>query len=280
MPNPFTDDKGNPTVSMTEAGENLSNDLKRLMNGLGNLDEILNPEDNILLKPNINSWHESPAAVDPGFLTSFIDFLRAEGYSNLTVAECSGRHWAPTEKVVEKKGLLPLLKERRVPFVNLENVEWKKFQTGGQHLPEVHLPKILGDYDKLIFTPNLKTHGNTGFTVALKLAMGLTPLKDREKFHQGSVSGAVADLARVVWPDLVVVDGRKAFIDGGPTFGTAAEPGVLLACGDPVACDIQAVKVLQQWGAQAHLGTSDPYECELIAHMKDKLPEDINLKEV
>jgi uncharacterized protein (DUF362 family) len=270
VPNPYRDERGRALVTVTGARGPLREDLRRLIGGLGGLGRRFRLEESILLKPNINSHHPSPAAVDPEFLAAFIDLLQHEGYTRLAVAESSGRHWAPTERVVrDKEGLLPALEERGVPFLCLDDMEWEEVETGGQYLPRVHLPQVLGEYDRLIFLPNLKTHGDAGFTVALKLAMGFTPLCDRELFHRTSVAGAVVDLARVLTPDLVVVDGRKAFIAGGPTFGTVTEPGVLIASGDAVACDTEAARILIKWGAAAHLGTSDPHQTELILRAQD-----------
>ncbi len=270
MSNPYVDEQGRALVTVTGVQDSLQGDLRRLIDGLGGLSQLLEPGDRILLKPNINSHHPSPAAVDPEFLAAFIDVLKEEGYTRLAVAESSGRNWAPTEQVVQNKpGLLPSLQERDVPFLCLDDMEWEEVETGGQFLPRVHLPRILREYDRLIFLPNLKTHGNAGFTAALKLAMGLTPLSDRELFHRTSVPAAVADLARVVRADMVVVDGRRAFIAGGPTFGTLCEPGVLIASGDPVACDIEAARVLIKWGAGPHLGTSDPLQTEMILRARD-----------
>ncbi len=276
--NPYTDQDGRAVVAITRCRDSLRDDLNRVLDDLGDLSLLLSPGDRILIKPNINSHLEAPAAVDPAFLTSFIDLLQQRGYSNLAVAESSGRSWAPTAEVLRKKGLRPLLAERDVPLFNLDEMEWKRVETGGTYLPVVHLPAVLSDYDRLLFLPSLKTHGNTGFTLSIKLAMGLTPQEDRQLFHDTSVAGAIADLARVVRPDLVLVDGRSAFIDGGPDVGTRVEPGVLMASGDPVACDIEAVRMLLQYGAGPHIGTADPLATETIRQVSALAPESIAVR--
>jgi uncharacterized protein (DUF362 family) len=88
----------------------------------------------------------------------------------------------------------------------------------------------------------------------------------------------VADLARVVVPQLSVIDGRTAFVDGGPTFGEKAEPGVLLASGDPVACDVEAVRVLVQWGAAEHIGVRDPWETEQLKQVQFMAPDELTVR--
>jgi uncharacterized protein (DUF362 family) len=49
------------------------------------------------------------------------------------------------------------------------------------------------------------------------------------------------------------MDGRKAFVSGGPARGQLAEPGLLLASGDLVAIDIEAIKVLLDYEANNKL---------------------------
>ncbi|MFO7941163.1 MAG: DUF362 domain-containing protein [Bacillota bacterium] len=112
-------------VAITHSGEDLATSLERAMDTLGGFEAFFDPADRILLKPNINGPLDAPASVDPEFLMAFIDLLRARGYENLAVAEASGRTWAPTEKVVAKKGLLPDLKRRDVPFYALDDMEWR-----------------------------------------------------------------------------------------------------------------------------------------------------------
>ncbi len=278
MDNPYVDAEGRAVVSAAKTGESLKEDLKRLLAGLGGLDEKFSPEHRILIKPNVNSYHDAPAAVDLDFLAAFVEILQDEGCTDLAVAESSGRRWEPTSEVFEKKGIHPVMEELGVPLINLDEREWQKVETGGEHLTEVRIPKLLDDYDRLIFLPNLKTHGDAGFTCSLKLAMGVTHQKDRHLFHRDSVPAAVADLARIITPQLTVVDGREAFVADGPTFGEKAEPGVLLASGDQVACDIESVRLLLQWGAQDHLGTCDPYETELIKETQFMAPEEITVR--
>jgi len=265
------------TVAITRATGALRTDIDRTIQTLGGLEALFAPGDRILIKPNINSPLESPAGVDIAFLASFIDYLRESGYHRIAVAESSGRTWAPTDDVVRRKGLLPHLVDRDVPFFALDDMAWRKVQTGGDALPEVHIPRLLEEFDRLIFLPSLKTHGNTGYTLTIKLAMGLTPLSDRGKFHAAGVAHAIADLARILVPDFAFIDGRRAFIDGGPDYGTTAEPGVFLASTHPIALDIEAVRILLQYGAGPHIGATDPRSTGTMMALSDSLPDRITV---
>ena len=64
--------------------------------------------------------------------------------------------------------------------------------------------------------------------------------------------------------DLIIMDGRKAFVSGGPERGELAEPGIVMASGDMVAIDVEALKVLQSYPAENRLDR-DPYDLPQIA---------------
>lgn len=72
-------------------------------------------------------------------------------------------------------------------------------------------------------------------------------------------------------PDLIVMDGRKAFVTGGPQRGRVKEPNVVLASGDLVAIDIEAVKILLNYKAH-NLLLNDPWQLpQIITAQKHKL---------
>jgi uncharacterized protein (DUF362 family) len=62
-----------------------------------------------------------------------------------------------------------------------------------------------------------------------------------------------AEMNIPIKPDLILMDGRISFVSGGPAIGLAVHPGVILASGDPVALDVQGVRLLQNYAAVNHL---------------------------
>ena len=67
------------------------------------------------------------------------------------------------------------------------------------------------------------------------------------------VSERAAEMTIPIKPDLIIMDGRISFVSGGPAIGLAVHPGVILASGDPVALDVQGVRLLQNYAAVNHL---------------------------
>ena len=43
------------------------------------------------------------------------------------------------------------------------------------------------------------------------------------------------------------MDGRKCFISGGPASGELRSPGVVLASGDRIAMDVEALKIIESF---------------------------------
>ena len=73
----------------------------------------------------------------------------------------------------------------------------------------------------------------------------------------------IADINLCWQPDLILADGRKAFVTGGPNRGTVVEPGLVLASGDLVAIDAEMVKVLLGYNARNWL-LPDPWRLPQI----------------
>ena len=50
------------------------------------------------------------------------------------------------------------------------------------------------------------------------------------------------------------MDGRKCFTTGGPDVGHVEEPNIILASGDRIAIDVEALKILKSYKASNKLG--------------------------
>jgi uncharacterized protein (DUF362 family) len=59
--------------------------------------------------------------------------------------------------------------------------------------------------------------------------------------------------------DLVLMDGIKAFVTGGPEKGKVVEPELLLASKDRVAIDAVGVAILKMYGAKGKVGEADVF---------------------
>jgi len=256
LPNPYTRD-GKALVSFVVAGKKVKNDILRAVDLLGGFGRSLNPQDRILLKPNFNSDDPPPGSTALDFLTAVIELLQEHGCSQIFVGESAGRPWVPTEKVFKSSGLAARMAEMKIPLLDFDRSEYMDVPIAGEFLEVIAYPRDLENFDKIIYLPTMKTHYLAGFSMSLKLTVGLTHLADRALLHGDNnqfVSQRAAEMNKSIKPDLIIMDGRISFVSGGPAIGLAVHPGIILASGDPVALDVQGVRFLQNYAAVNHLG--------------------------
>jgi uncharacterized protein (DUF362 family) len=255
-PNPYTRE-GKALVSFVATGQDLKADVRKAVDMIGGLGKSLKPQDRILLKPNFNSDDPPPGSTALDFLQAVIEILREHGYTRVSVGEGSGVIWVPTEKVFTKVGLGTKMAEMKIPLVDFDRSRFIDVPLHGEFLDVIAYPQDLENFDKIIYLPTMKAHYLAGFSMSLKLTVGLTHLFDRRLLHGDNnqfVSQRAAELNIPVKPDLIIMDGRISFVSGGPAIGLAVHPGVILASGDQVAIDVQGVRLLQNYAAVNHLG--------------------------
>ncbi|HHE41625.1 MAG TPA: hypothetical protein ENL12_03145 [Dehalococcoidia bacterium] len=68
--------------------------------------------------------------------------------------------------------------------------------------------------------------------------------------HRTSLEEMIAEMNLYFAPDLVILDGRKCFVSGGPDQGEVRTPDVLFASTGRTIIDIEAVRVLKEFGAE------------------------------
>lgn len=244
-------------VSFVMASNNLKEDIRQAVGLIGGFGKALKPRDRILLKPNFNSDDPPPGSTALDFLAAVIEVLREHGCSNLTVGEGSGRVWVPTENVFRNLGVTAKMAEMKVPLLDFDRSPFIDVPLGGDFLDVIAYPKDLQEFDKIIYLPTMKAHYLAGFSMSLKLTVGLTHPADRTLLHDENsqfVAQRSAEMNIPVKPDLIIMDGRISFISGGPAIGLAVHPGMILASGDQVAIDVQGVRLLQNYAAVNHLG--------------------------
>ena len=224
--NPYLRD-GKALVSFANASNDIKADIQKVVDRIGGFEKSLKPQDRILLKPNFNSDDPPPGSTAFDFLFAVIDLLREHGYSRVSVGDGSGRAWVPTEKTFQRMGLDKKMAEKGVPLLNFEKSQYLDVPIGGDYLDVIAYPKDLESFDKIIYLPTMKTHHVAGFSLSLKLTVGLTHLADRSILHSDNnmfVSQRAAEMNIPVKPDLIIMDGRISFVSGGPAIGLAVHP--------------------------------------------------------
>jgi len=227
----------------------------------------------VVLKPNFNTADPAPGSTHSDTLRSLILALQQMGAKQITLAERSGPGDS-TRTVMEKKGIFSLAQELGFNILNLEEIGpegWVKIEPGDSHWSQgFHFPRIYLEAESIVQTCCLKTHAYGGhFTLSLKNAVGLVPRAGypyMKELHSSPYQRQmIAEINTAYSPDLVVLDGVEAFVDGGPHRGTRVEAGVMLASTDRVAIDAVGVAILRLLGTTPEVSRGLIFEQEQIA---------------
>jgi uncharacterized protein (DUF362 family) len=215
---------------------------------------------NVLIKPNFNTADPTPGSTHNDVLVAIAEEVWKLGGKSVSVGD---RSFPPTLEVMGKKGILPLLEKLQVRVTNFDDLkekDWVEFKPKGSHWPDgfrIARPVLESEY--LISTGCLKTHQYGGiFTLSLKLHVGVVPTSRQGFEYMRQLHGSphqrkmIAEINEPFKPNLVIMDGIEAFVDGGPATGKRAQGNVLWASSDRVAADAVGVALLK------HLGSNDP----------------------
>ena len=229
----------------------------------------------VALKANFNSADPFPASTHPDTLRVIVSVLKKAGVTGITLAERSGM--GTTRRVLEELGVFELGKKLGFDVVvsdELGKGDWVQFGRDETHwLRGFCIAKCFFDADIVLQTCCLKTHRFGGhFTLSLKNSVGLVAKRVPGEvydymweLHTSPFQRQmIAEINQRYRVDIVVMDGIRAFINGGPERGEVVEPNLLLASRDRVALDAVGVAVLRVYGAKGEVGKGRVFELDQI----------------
>ncbi len=235
----------------------------------------INPVKNkdVLIKPNFNTADPVPGSTHNDTLVALAQEVWEMGAKSVSLGE---RSYPPTRSVMEQKGILPLMKAldvKIIDFDQLDKKDWVKVKPEDSHWQDgFRVARPILESECLISTCCLKTHQYGGvFTMSLKLHVGVVPTSRQgynymSELHQSPHQRKlIAEINAPFKPDLVVLDGIDAFVDGGPANGKRAQGNVFLAATDRVAIDAVGLAILQYLGSNHQIMNTKIFEQEQIA---------------
>jgi len=242
LSNPFViNDK--PLVSKVKTTDNIKKDILKAVDALGGFRKAIDEGDKVLVKPNYNSADAPPASTEPQFLKAIVELLLEHGAGKVVVGESSWQ-LLKTRKALNETNTLAVLEDTGAEVAFFDEGTYSKVDVGGEYLDHVNLSEQAMGFDKLVYSCCMKTHFRADFSLSLKLVFGFTKKTDRIRFHLSHLKEKLVDLNLVVHPNLIIMDGRSCFISGGPFSGEVRNPNLVLASGDRVAIDVEAIKVI------------------------------------
>ena len=280
-----TKQTGRTQVSLIKA-ETREEGVKKSVDALA-----VNPvkDKKVMLKPNFNTADRYPGSTHPQTLRELIIYLQEMGADQITIGERAGP--PNTAEVMEDLGVFQLAEELNVDIVNFD--ELSSDQLVKVEVPDGHwddgfvVPRALKEAECVVSTPCLKTHQYGGvFTMALKLAVGIIPKENTDYMKQmhdsPDMRRMIAEINVGYSPDLIVLDGMEAFVDGGPMEGTRKRADLFLAGTDRIAVDAVGVSILKELGSTPEIMDKKVFQQEQISRAVElglgvSSPQDIEI---
>lgn len=277
----------------------------------------------VVLKPNNVLIYVPLACTHVDTLEGILEFLKSiDKIENVVIAESSASGSALNG--FENYGYFRLASKYPVKFTDLDReasdilhvIDEKDFRPHS-----LKVSRLLLDPDSYVISvARMKTHNTVVATLSLKNIVFGAPLKDegftlysedkrfsdsaveskpgtisyKRVLHGGGVRATnynLFTLAKLLFPDLAVIDGYEGMEGNGPTLGTAVAHRICIASPDWLAADRTGIELMGidfanvgylNYCAQAGLGTADLSRIEILGenlrdHIKTyKLPDNID----
>ena len=251
-------------VAKTKAKKNLKKSILETVNLLGGFERFINKGEVVLLKPNFNTADPFPASTDISFLKAVTELIYNCEAKIVMIGDSSTMS-LNTRKVMKKLGVFELEKMEKPPRIYVfDERRWvRKTIQKAKFLKSVSVSEYLDKADKLILLPNLKTHFQAKFTGSLKLSVGFMKPSQRVWLHLRHIQEKIAELNKIINPDLIIMDARKCFIKNGPSEGEVKEPKLILASRSRVLIDVEGIKIIQSFKGNS-LENIDPWQLPQI----------------
>ncbi len=189
----------------------------------------------ILLKPNLVETSVGAHHINthPLLVRGAVEAFLRLGAANVIVAEGPG-HRRDTLEVLEESGLTDVLREDRIPFVDLNYVTGYTVPNAGRRtrLRTLTLPALFQEVDWIVSMAKLKTHHWAGVTLSMKNLFGVMPGIyygwPKNVLHHAGIDGCILDIVATVRPHFAIVDGIVGMEGDGPIMGAPRHAGVLV----------------------------------------------------
>lgn len=249
----------------------------------------------VLIKPNNVMIDRQLAASHVDNLEGILEFLRSIGVTeNVMIAESAAG--GATFEGFDNYGYFDLQKKYRVNLVDLDQEPYEIIQVFDEKDFRPHPVRtsslILDPDTYVISAAKMKTHDRVLATLSLKNIVFGAPIKDvgfswgrnrkegtkndKPIAHGSGYRGInynLFSLARILHPDLAVIDGMEGMEGNGPNAGTPVDHRVCVAGIDWLAADRVALELMGidyenvgylNYCADANMGEADLNKIEII----------------
>ena len=248
-------------VSLVKSNDD-SYSINRALDMIGGLD-FLNSGDSVLLKLALNSPNPFPATTSPSMVAELIKLLQDRGAGDILVGDKSPS-WRDTMDCMHQTGIYQAAINEGAEAVEFDDLEMVHVKPElAIHWPDgFSMPKLFNQVDHIIALPTLRTHQLAGFTMGLKIFVGVLPQDDRFSIHSSpDFLQGIAEIALCTDKiRLSILDARQGFSEDGPDQGTLINPNTIIASNNVVAADAVGLALLKSIGTTSDLMSTSVWD--------------------
>ena len=205
----------------------------------------------VFVKPNlVDTVEQYPSTTAPEVVAALVDLLYDQGASQVTVGDGPAFR-RDALSIVHNTGLDELLKQRNVPFVDLNYDDPQPVNIQDDWISRskvLWMPRHVMDADLIISVPKMKTHHWASVSLSMKNLLGLFPGSrygwPKNFVHFNGITSSILGIYQVLPPVVAVVDGIIGMEGDGPLFGTPVQHGLLAVGEDAVAVDVTCANLM------------------------------------
>ncbi|MCF8062515.1 MAG: DUF362 domain-containing protein [Deltaproteobacteria bacterium] len=257
--------RGGKSLVSVVGGRDLGEMVERAVSLIGGFDRMPVRGKRILVKPNVVGARSNPTTTNPALVGAVVERLFHHGAAEVLVGDMSALIRGGTAKNMEKTGIAAAARRAGAETVSFEDHGWVAVEVEGRYLEQVEVTDRFFEVDRVINLPVIKTHRYAGYSICLKNLVGATHFSQRpylvDRAHWEEV---VAELNLAFSFPLHIVDGTRIMVEGGPWEGTAKETHLVLAGGDPLACDVVGLAMIKSFGRWERLASRSPWEMRQV----------------
>lgn len=167
----------------------------------------------VFIKPNIGAT-SIDVNTDPAFAQGLIHWLKTRGIEDIVIGEGAVEtEYESSDYNFRFQGWDKLAQEEKVQLVDLNHTEREEVAFMGDG--KIALPTIMQGRS-YINVAKMKTHMQTLVSLCVKNQKGLLNSTTRKMFHKFGLHEPIAELAKIVKPELCIVDANIAVEGNGP----------------------------------------------------------------
>jgi len=211
----------------------------------------------VLIKPNAGRLVHPSTGINtsPDVVAAVIDAFLDAGVTDLIVGE-SPILGVNALEALEKSGIGDVTRKRNIPVVDLDAARPVIVDVPeSKIIKRVKVCREVMNVDFIVSVAVMKTHMHTQVSLGLKNMKGCLYKREKVKLHQLPTSEkivpptkpldvAIADLSKILFPDLTVIDGTIGLEGLGPGAGHPKKFGVVVSSRNCLAADWVAVELM------------------------------------